>query len=121
LPYLVAKARYEVLNRQRKAFQRHEISSGSLPDVATQSFEDAYVDWVIADSALRRVLEAVSQLSDEDVIILWRHVEGMSDQQIRDRWASWRLPTPAPSIAALRKRRERIRNRLRLEVEGDDA
>jgi hypothetical protein len=69
-------------------------------------------DWG-PNKPLRRVLEALASLSDDQLLALWRHVEGLPDEEIAKQWKSRRLRSDNPSAEAVAEARESAIARLR--------
>ena len=72
------------------------------------------------------LVRALGKLSEIDARIVWQHAEGLDDREIHDRLSAELPDEPTPSLASIRKRRQRARERLRetllsLGVTTDDA
>lgn len=115
-PYIIIAAR----NRQRSAHrvgrrQRELLEQEWRSETASPRW-DAY-SRVSHLESFRILLDAMAEMSDEDVLTTWRHAEGYSDKEIQEEWDDLGLDPPRPSLALLRKRRERARAWLQKRVQ----
>jgi len=115
-PYLVVAAR----NRRIAAYRRNskDYLVRDIPDRATGVDSQDPLAAILEDATLSKVLEAMALLDDRDVLVLWRSAEGVSDEEIRVEWNLRGFNPPWPTTEALRKRRERARQRL-LQIVGN--
>jgi hypothetical protein len=115
ISYLIVAARrrraetWRTEKRRRDLLQQHgEEVAAALP----QSVWDPDVI-LSANRALRCVVDALSELEDEDVLVVWRHAQGVRDDEIVKEWDERGFQPPAPTTDLIRKRRERARQALR--------
>jgi hypothetical protein len=107
-PYLLVAARNRARSRHRQETRR---SDASPEDSANRSRWDPF-EQLSGRETLRRLLDCLAELADEDALILWRHAQGWSDDEILEEWKALGFEPREPSAALLRKRRERARNEL---------
>jgi hypothetical protein len=119
IPYLLLAARWRraetmrTEKRRRDLLHRYEEEAvATLP----HSVWDPY-DIVSANEALRRVADALSELSDQDALVVWRNAQGVADHDIAAEWQSLGFQPEAPTVDFIRKRRERAREWLRRRLE----
>ena len=126
IPYLVTAARHRRISNWRHAgMNSAPLGPGVDRPSPRASFWDP-AERVAADEELRQVLSALTEMDDRDVLVLWRHVQGASDDQILDEWKSLGFDPSNINIAAIRKRRSRARVELReafhrSDLESDEA
>jgi len=116
LPYLLVAAR----NWKRSALRRRAAHvEVSVPDLdhLPSSLWDPFRQLEQKES-LRAVLGALAELDDQDVLVVWRHAEGHSDEEIRREWNALGFEPRDPSVEYLRKRRQRARESLRETLRG---
>jgi DNA-directed RNA polymerase specialized sigma24 family protein len=109
LPFLIVAARNQLRSRLRRAHREHLALQ--MPDLADPS-GDAY-DAATGRIGVDALLSALARLDPRDTLLLWRFAEGVPDKEIAAEWEARQLKPSNPSAAALRKRRERAREKLR--------
>ena len=110
VPYLVVAARNQTRSRARTD-SRRATPVAEVPEPPEAALDDP-LDLAVQGDMRRRLLLALAQLPDEDVIVVWYHANGYSDREIQQglvgRGASADL-----TVEAIRKRRQRAHERLR--------
>lgn len=114
LPFLIVAARNQLRSRMRRAHS--EQLALQVPDAADPR-GDAF-DVATGQIGVDALLSALARLDPRDTLLLWRVAEGVPDQEVADEWDARGLLPSNPSPAALRKRRERARARLRETLES---
>jgi hypothetical protein len=112
LPYLVVAARNRLHSRMRGGHNRFEIPTGNLPDTEAISAWDPLAR-IAASEQLATLVSTLADMDDRDVLVVWRHAEGVPDDEIRAEWDARGFQPRSPSMASIRKRRERARTTLR--------
>jgi DNA-directed RNA polymerase specialized sigma24 family protein len=117
IPYLVRSARNLSISEWRK----HRPPSVPLDESLDNEPITHGAPWdpvarVVASDELARVIDALASMDDRDVLVVWRNVQGASDETIQREWDELGLEPREPSLAAIRKRRERARDELRRRV-----
>jgi hypothetical protein len=115
-PYLVVAARNRLRDRSRRGASRFETSTALLPDVGEKSQTWDPLTKVIGQENLQRLVAALSDMDDRDVLVVWRNVEGVPYSEIRSEWDARGFQPPSPSVQTLRKRNERALSKLRLQL-----
>lgn len=110
VPYLVVAARNQARSRARTD-SRRATSVADVPEPPEAAIDDP-LDLAVQGDRRRELLLALAQLPDEDVIVVWYHAKGYSDREIRQGLLS-RGASPGLTIEAIRKRRQRVHERLR--------
>ena len=115
VPYLVVAARNTTRSRLRRERRRTELESrtGDMP-AAPRTFDPYQVAHL--DDEVKSVLEALGEMDPAMSYPLWWHAAGFSDEEIQDLWEAHQLTRERPSLAAIRKRRQRAREALRREL-----
>jgi DNA-directed RNA polymerase specialized sigma24 family protein len=117
IPYLVRAVRNQQIDNWRK--HRRDLSFDELsPNTSSTSAMWDPLVRVAQSDELSRVLDAIASMDDRDVLVLWAHEAGSSDEEIQAEWDRLQYKPANPSLEALRKRRERARAALRRLVEG---
>ncbi len=113
LPYLVVAARNRLRSRLRRGYSRFEVpTQDPLPDEPTSRAWDPLTR-LVASEQLTKLLSVLASMDDRDVLVVWRHVEGVADEEIRAEWDARGFLPRSPSVESIRKRRERARETLR--------
>ena len=113
LPYLVAAARNRLRSRLRRGYSRFEVpTQDPLPDQPTSRVWDPLTR-LVASEQLTKLLSALASMDNRDVLVVWRHAEGVADEEIRAEWDARGFQPRTPSAESIRKRRERARETLR--------
>ena len=107
IPYVVQAARWQRIDKARRDARALPLET-DLPDTGQMV---GPFDATMADEARRDLLEALTDLPDADVLAVWRHAEGWSDDEIA--LAIEELGGGRLTSAGVRKRRERALARLR--------
>jgi hypothetical protein len=110
VPYVLIAAR----NWQRSAHRRVEAH----PEVPVTEVTEPVSLWdpfqeIERKESLRALTTALSQLDDQEVLVVWRHAEGYTDLQIQREWDALGFEPRTPSEEYLRKRRQRAREHLK--------
>jgi hypothetical protein len=113
LPYLVVAVRNTRRSALRRGAERYETPTKHPPEVADLESVWDPVARVIAHEGLRELASAMAELAPQDVLVLWAHASGHSDQEIVRQWEELGFTPPHPSSELIRKRRERAGARLR--------
>jgi hypothetical protein len=116
-PYLVVAARNRVRDRLRRQAREDPSASANTPDAAASPILWDPLELVMANDELRRTLEALAAMDDRDVLVVWLSAQGSSDEEIVAEWDSLGFAPSHPTLAAVRKRRERARAELRRRVD----
>jgi hypothetical protein len=113
LPYLVAAARNRLRSRLRRGYGRFEVPTRDLSaDQPTPRAWDPLVR-LVASEQLTKLVSVLASMDDRDVLVVWRHAEGVPDEEIRAEWDARGFLPQSPSVESIRKRRERARATLR--------
>lgn len=112
-PYLVVAARNRLRDRMRRADREMPMASLEFPeDHPAPSLWDP-LDVAVGNDQLRKTLEVLASMDDRDVLVVWLAAKGSADEEIVRRWDELGFIPHHPSLAAIRKRRERARAELR--------
>lgn len=117
-PYVVVAARNRLRDRQRLGHRTVTTDPSELPEVPAAPSWDP-LEIALTSDTLRRTLEALAEMDDRDVLVVWLHAQDRSDAEIAVTWDALGLQPPSPSEVAIRKRRERARAALRHRMEPD--
>jgi hypothetical protein len=118
LPYLVVAARNRLRSRLRRGYSRYEVpTQDPLPDEPTSRVWDPLTR-LVASEQLRKLLSELATMDDRDVLVVWRHAEGVADEEILAEWNARGFLPRMPSVGSIRKRRERARETLRKLLES---
>ncbi len=109
-PYIVVAARNELRGRLRRSAREVPLEEG---DDYVEDHEANPEEAVIRRLSYRALLDALAELDDSEVLLLWRQAEGVSDEEVIAEWEARGFAKPGLTRATLRKRRERARRRLR--------
>jgi hypothetical protein len=118
LPYLVVAARNRLRSRLRRGYSRYEIPTDDPPLGEPTSRAWDPLTRLVASEQLTRLLAALASMDDRDVLVVWRNVEGVADEEIRAEWDARGYQPHTPSVESIRKRRERARETLRNMIES---
>jgi len=113
VPYLVVAARNRARSAARRDRRRLELHDRDAEDVSQRRVPLDPADVVVARAELSAAIEALSQLQPKYSWPLWWHAAGFGDEEICELWNEAGFLPPDPSLAAIRKRRERARTQLR--------
>jgi hypothetical protein len=118
LPYLVVAARNRLRSRLRRGYSRYEVpTEDPPPDEPTSRAWDPLTR-LVASEQLTKLLSALASMDDRDILVVWRNVEGVADEEIRAEWDARGFQPRTPSAESIRKRRERARETLRNIIES---
>jgi hypothetical protein len=92
---------------------RRETPTSDFGELSAAAHAPSLVDQVITSLQARTLLEHLAALDDPDLLVIWRHAEGVSDVEIQAEWELAGYRPREPSLGYIRKRRERARTRLR--------
>jgi hypothetical protein len=111
LPYVLIAAR----NWQRSAHRRLAVH----PEVPLTDISEPVSLWdpfeqLQQKESLRALANALSQLDDPEILVVWRHAEGHTDAEIQQEWDALGFEPRNPTEEYLRKRRQRARERLKV-------
>lgn len=109
LPYLFVAARNQLRSRQRR--ERVRAHSREVDESASSIWNPW--DRLVDREALRRLAEAISSLAPEDRLLLMRKAEGATYAEIIEEWDQLGFSPIHPSAETLRKRRQRLLEKLR--------
>lgn len=118
VPWLLIRARLDARSTARRQRRRARAAEDAVPPPGGASLWDPY-ERVVAAESLSRLLAGLAELPLEDALLVWWHAEGRSDTEVAAQWQELGLAPKEPSAAALRKRRERARKRLREHLAGE--
>lgn len=110
LPYVLIATRNLRRSEHRRSVAHSDVTAASIQGPV--SLWDPYQQLEHTES-LQRVTSALSELDDEDVLVVWKHAEGYSDTEIQQEWDVLGFEPRAPTVEYLRKRRQRARERLK--------
>jgi hypothetical protein len=113
LPYLIVAVRNTRRSALRRGAVRYETPTQHPPEVAAPESVWDPVARVIANEGLRDLASAMAELAPQDILVLWAHASGHSDEEIVRQWDRLGFTPPHPSLELIRKRRERAGARLR--------
>lgn len=116
LPYLLWASRHTQADSWRRDERRRSLSHRSEPSPEDTRFELDPYSRVARDESLARLLNALAEFEEDDALAIWWHFEGSSDEEIRSRLVERSGATDPPSTVTIRKRRERVLERLRRSV-----
>jgi DNA-directed RNA polymerase specialized sigma24 family protein len=119
VPYLVVAARNRALSSARRDHRRSQLEEReALSRPSAPTLDPA--ELVVARSALTSTIVALGNLKPTYSWPLWWHAAGFDDDEIVSLWDAAGFRPPSPSLATVRKRRERARAQLRKLLEGED-
>lgn len=105
VPYIIRACRWKHIDRVRRLSRESELLDGSnLEDSLLAKVEDAF-EVLVADARLVQLRSALSQLTDIDVLIVWKTADGDDDHRIATQLNV--------SVDVVRQRRSRAVGRLR--------
>ena len=113
IPYLVTAAR-----NQRVSQWRHTKRDREAPlheSDGPSSFWDP-AERVAASDELSRLLDALAERDNRDILVLWRHVQGATDDEILAEWTALGFEPGGITTDAIRQRRSRVRRALRTQL-----
>ena len=110
LPYVLIAARNWRRSAHRRSLAHQEIAVTDAPEPA--SVWDPFQE-LAQNESLARLTSALSELADEDVLVVWRHAEGYADSEIQHEWDELGFEPRTPTMEYLRKRRQRAREQLK--------
>lgn len=112
IPYVIQAARWGRIDAARRAGRETSLGDNEPPDPRLTS---PFVE-VAASEERQLLIEALSELPDADVLAVWRHHEGWSDEEIAVAIAE--IGGGKLTAATIRKRRERAMVKLRTLLTG---
>jgi DNA-directed RNA polymerase specialized sigma24 family protein len=114
VPYVVQAARWRRIDAARRRSRERPLDSEPVDLGQIMSpFEAA-----VASEERRMLVDALAEFPDADVLAVWRHAEGIPDEEIAA--AIEALGHRHISPAGVRKRRERALEKLRKLLEGKE-
>lgn len=116
VPTVIAAARFRGLDEHRKEARRARIVTESAAELLPSQLSLDPLQAVLAREELAQLRAALAELDQIDLLVVWLHASGHSDQEIADTWDALKLKPAAPSPAAIRKRRARVREQLRTQL-----
>jgi hypothetical protein len=117
-PIVVAAARYQELDERRRTARRSRLTAKASADPPPLHAWDPLA-LVLAREEFTELRSALAELDRQDLLVLWLHAAGHSDRDIATTWDALELKPSSPSLASIRKRRERVRAHLRERLRPD--
>lgn len=111
-PIVIAAARFRHVDERRRAARRAEILAQAPTETPAADRWDPLAR-LLAREALNELRAALAELDRRDLIVIWLHASGHTDQEIIRTWNALELSPRDPSPDSIRKRRERVRANLR--------
>jgi hypothetical protein len=110
LPYVLIAARNWRRTDYRRSSAHPTVPVAQVPEPV--SLWDPFQELAQSES-LHRLTSALAKLSDDEVLVVWRHAQGYADNEIQKEWDALGFEPRTPTLEYIRKRRQRARARLK--------
>jgi hypothetical protein len=121
VPYLVTAARWRAKDHFRRDARRQELLDRDKQsyemDLASSQSWDPY-EWAVRSESSRRLLKLLGELPNRELLTVWGHARGSSNEEILADWVTHGLEQEGDSPDTVERVRQAAIARLRRRVKG---